>query len=233
MKILKAIALLLHYPDRRVAEHADELIALVRGEDRLGNATRQKLVDFINTQRQRDLIELQADYVALFDRSRSLSLHLFEHVHGESRDRGQAMVQLLEVYREQGFDISANELPDYVPLFLEFCSLLPDEQAQNWLLEIEHLLQVLHGRLEERENPYAGLFRALLELGELESADETLRHRIRSEQPDDTPQALDKVWAEEPVVFGPGDSCGGARTNQGQAVPIDTSGLHRNRTGVN
>lgn len=233
MKILKVIALLLHYPDGNVAGHADELLALVREEQRLSGATRQKLVDFINMQRERDLIELQAEYVALFDRGRSLSLHLFEHVHGESRDRGQAMVQLLEVYREQGFDIRANELPDYVPLFLEFCSLLPDAQAQTWLLEVEHLLQVLHGRLEERDNPYAILFRALLELGELESADETLRHQIQSEQPDDTPQALDKVWAEEPVIFGPDGGCGGARTNRGQAVPIDTSGLHRNRSGVN
>lgn len=228
MKILKAIALLLHYPDGSVSEHADELTALLLEEQRLASATRDALLDFIKTQREHDLLDLQAEYVALFDRGRALSLHLFEHVHGESRDRGQAMVQLLNVYRENGFDISANELPDYVPLFLEFCSLLPEAEAQNWLLETEHLLQTLHGRLEERENPYAVLFRALLELGGLEAADEQLRHRIHSEQRDDTPQALDKVWAEEPVVFGPaGSGCGGAVTNQGQAVPIDTSGLQR------
>lgn len=228
MKSLKVIALLLHYPDGSVAEHADELMTLVQNEQRLAPATRNALQDFIRTQRERDLLDLQAEYVALFDRGRALSLHLFEHVHGESRDRGQAMVQLLNVYREKGFDVSANELPDYVPLFLEFCSLLPEAEAQNWLLEVEHLLQTLHGRLEERESPYAVLFRALLELGGLESADEPLRHRIKSEQRDDTPQALDKVWAEEPVVFGPASGgCGGAVTNQGQAVPIDTSGLHR------
>lgn len=228
MKILKAIALLLHYPDRNVPEHADELITLVREEERLSDSTRQDLVDFITTQRERDLLDLQAEYVALFDRSRALSLHLFEHVHGESRDRGQAMSQLLQVYRQHGIDISANELPDYVPLFLEFCSQLEAAEVQNWLLEIEHLLQTLHGRLEARNSAFAVLFRALLELGKLDTADEKLQHRIQTEQRDDTPQALDRVWAEEPVVFGPaGSGCGGAMTNRGQAVPVDTSGLQR------
>lgn len=228
MKILKVIALMMHYPDGSISGNVDELATIIRQEQRLSADTRQALADFIRAQQHRDLLDLQADYVNLFDRGRSLSLHLFEHVHGESRDRGQAMVELLNVYRQHGFDISANELPDYVPLFLEFCSLLPDSEAQNWLIETEHLLQVLHGRLDERKNPYAILFKALLELGELEIADEQLRHQIRTEQPDDTPQALDQVWAEEPVIFGPTAGCSNARTHKGQAVPIDTSNLRSN-----
>ncbi|HKK16914.1 MAG TPA: nitrate reductase molybdenum cofactor assembly chaperone [Gammaproteobacteria bacterium] len=234
MKILKVIALMMHYPDGSVSENADEAITLIRQESRLASTTQEALVAFIRTQQQRDLLDLQSDYGALFDRGSALSLHLFEHVHGESRDRGQAMVELLNVYRQHGFDVSANELPDYVPLFLEFCSLLQETEAQNWLRETGHLLQTLHGRLEARESSYAVLFQALLELGELPAADEQLRHRIDSEERDDTPQALDRAWAEEPVIFGPAaGGCGGATTHKGQAVPIDTSGLRRTVTGEN
>ena len=224
MKILKVIALLLHYPDSSIAEHTDEIIAVVNNETRLSSATRNTLHDFIKTQQEHDLLDVQAEYVALFDRGRALSLHLFEHVHGESRDRGQAMVQLLTTYREHGFDVSANELPDYVPLFLEFCAQLPEAEARNWLLQVEHLLQTLHCRLQERESPYAVLLLALLEFFKLKTADEQFRHKIQSEQRDDSLQALDQAWAEEPVEFGPK---GCAVTNQGQAVPINTSSLQR------
>lgn len=225
MKVLKAIALLLHYPDDTVREHADELLALILQEQRLTDATRLDLKSFIHTLQHNDLLDLQADYVALFDRGRALSLHLFEHVHGESRDRGQAMVELSTIYQQHGFEISANELPDYVPLFLEFCSLLDGAEVQERLSEIEHLLQVLHSRLDVRNSAYAVLFKALLEIGELSAAGESLRHKVQTEQRDDTPQALDQVWAEAPVTFGSSDGCNGAQTHKGQAVPIDTSGL--------
>lgn len=229
MRVLKAIALLMHYPDGSVRAHSDELIALLESERRLAVETRRALAGCVREHRARDLLEEQAAYGALFDRGNALSLHLFEHVHGESRDRGQAMVQLLGVYREHGFDIRANELPDYVPLFLEFCAQLPEEQARGWLAEVEHLLQLLHGRLEERGSDYRLLFQALLELAGLGAADAQLKSQIEAEDRDDTPEALDRAWAEEPVIFGPTDGCGGARTNQGQEVPVDWSNLRRHR----
>ncbi|MEX2517618.1 MAG: nitrate reductase molybdenum cofactor assembly chaperone [Gammaproteobacteria bacterium] len=227
MKALKAIGLLLHYPEVEVIEHTDELAAVLDATPGFTPDTRQKIIAFMRQRHSRDLLNIQGEYVALFDRGRSLSLHLFEHVHGESRDRGQAMVDLLETYRQQGLDISANELPDYLPIFLEFCSILPESEASNWLQEIEHLLQLLHSRLETRENPYSILFKALLEIGGLDGADAAMYYRIENEKRDDTPQALDSVWAEEPVIFGPTEGCGGAITNKGQAVPVDTSRLQQ------
>jgi nitrate reductase delta subunit len=229
MKVLKILSLLLHYPDGTVTTHADELQAMILEEPRLNPPTRQALADLIRTQQQRDLLDLQADYVSLFDRGRALSLHLFEHVHGESRDRGQAMAELLNRYRQHGFDISANELPDYLPLFLEFCSRLDDEEALEWLQKIEHILQMLHGRLETRQSSFAVVFKAILECGELATGDESLRHKLQSEQRDDTPLALDEAWAEEPVFFGPAGGCNTLATNKGQQIPIDTSGLHQGR----
>ncbi|MFO7858693.1 MAG: nitrate reductase molybdenum cofactor assembly chaperone [Ectothiorhodospiraceae bacterium] len=228
MRILKAIAVLMDYPDASVQDNADEIVGVIAAEPRLDGPTRRALIELVQSIQYGDLFEVQADYVGLFDRSRSLSLHLFEHVHGESRDRGQAMVQLQEIYRDQGLELAANELPDYVPLLLEFCSRLDGEEIQGWLEEMGHLLQLLQGRLAERESQYQWLFKALLELGHMETADEQLRRQLAEEERDDTPEKLDEVWAEEPVTFGPSDTgCGGAKTNQGQAVPVDWSALKR------
>ena len=229
MKVLKVIALLLDYPDEMVQTYGGELIDVIGGEHRLESGTRRQLVELVRRRQEADLMDVQAEYVGLFDRSRSLSLHLFEHVHGESRDRGQAMVDLQGLYQDAGLELTANELPDYVPLFLEFCSRLDGESIQGWLEEVSHLLQLLHGRLAERESDYQWLFKALLELGGLESADEQLQRQLREEERDDTAEALDAVWAEEPVTFGPtAGGCGGAKTDSGQAVPVDWSALKRN-----
>ncbi len=229
MLTLKAIAVLLHYPDEALQRHGGELIELIAAERGLGDDTRRALQDFIWDMQQADLMDLQATYVGLFDRSRTLSLHLFEHVHGESRDRGQAMVELQNIYREAGFVIAANELPDYLPLFLEFCSQLPAEEACDWLQRSSHLVQELEARLTQRESGYAVLFRALLELGRIPAADAHLRGQIAREEPDDTPEALDQVWEEEQVTFGPVAGCGGAKTHTGQAVPVDVSQLRRSQ----
>ena len=229
MRILKAIAVLMDYPRPEVQEHAGEILEVIGSTPGLEAGTRSGLTDLVERLRGEDLIESQSLYTGLFDRSRSLSLHLFEHVHGESRDRGQAMVDLQGLYQDAGLELTANELPDYVPLFLEFCSRLDGESIQGWLEEVSHLLQLLHGRLAERESDYQWLFKALLELGGLESADEQLQRQLREEERDDTAEALDAVWAEEPVTFGPtAGGCGGAKTDSGQAVPVDWSALKRN-----
>ncbi|MCH8504486.1 MAG: nitrate reductase molybdenum cofactor assembly chaperone [Ectothiorhodospiraceae bacterium] len=232
MRTLKALAVLLHYPTEELLEHAHEVEDMIGQDGRIGSATRRALADLLHRLGRADLLDVQAEYVGLFDRSCALSLHLFEHLHGESRDRGQAMVELSNIYREHGFHIAANELPDYLPMFLEFCSMLPEEEARDWLQQSAHLLQLLHGRLRHRESDYAMVFQAVLELGEIEGADVGLEQQILDEQRDDTPEALDAVWAEEPVIFGPTEGCGGARTHTGQAVPVDTSQLRRSREGA-
>ena len=107
------------------------------------------------------LIRLQENYVATFDRSTSHSLHLFEHIHGESRDRGQAMVDLLEEYRKHGFELSTTELPDYVPLFLEFLAQLPEDQVQALLGDAIHVLAMIGNKLSVVQSPYACVFEVL------------------------------------------------------------------------
>ena len=108
-----------------------------------------------------DLFDTQERYVWLFDRTRSLSLHLFEHVHGESRDRGQAMVDLAQHYEQNGFVISTRELPDFLPLFLEFLSVIPVEDARQLLDDPIEIIATLDERLRKRKSAYRVVFQAL------------------------------------------------------------------------
>jgi nitrate reductase delta subunit len=152
-----------------------------------------------------DLYELQERYVFLFDRTRSLSLHLFEHVHGESRDRGQALVDLQALYDEHGLEVAANELPDYLPLFLEFLSTLPLDEACELLRQPLHIIGALHERLRRRRSPYAAVFRALQQIARQVPDAGELKALLA--QPDDDPDdlaALDRAWEDQPVSFGPG-----------------------------
>jgi nitrate reductase delta subunit len=143
-------------------------------------------------------MDLQAAYVGLFDRVRTLSLHLFEHVHGESRDRGQAMVDLVKLYQRHGLDVTAKELPDYLPLFLEFLSIVPPAEARDLLGEAAHIFPAIGGRLARRESPYAAVFTALAEL-----AGGSVGTGPDVDEPDtESPEAIDRAWEEAAVTFG-------------------------------
>jgi nitrate reductase delta subunit len=208
MQTLKVLAVLLHYPGEEAQAAAPELRDLLATDPLLEEAERRGLAAFVARMQSADLLDLQAEYVATFDRGRKLSLHLFEHVHGESRDRGQAMVDLLARYRAIGLDLAVKELPDYLPLFLEYCSLLPEDRGREQLGEVGHLLQLLHARLERRASPYATLFMPLLRLAGVGRETEALRERVAAEDRDDTPQALDRDWEETAITFGPeSESC--------------------------
>ncbi|HIM20468.1 MAG TPA: nitrate reductase molybdenum cofactor assembly chaperone, partial [Rhodospirillales bacterium] len=153
MNTLKVLSALLSYPDQSLVDDQDDMIAILDQENLLRRPLRDQLVGLMNDLCTRDLMDSQADYVELFDRGRTLSLLLFEHVHGESRDRGQAMVDLLNVYNQNGYDLTANELPDHIPLFLEYLSQRPDSEITQWLTEIDHILALLGERLAQREHP--------------------------------------------------------------------------------
>lgn len=198
---LRALARLLDYPTAELQAGAGELADILKGETRLDARLRARFGDWCQTLVQAELLDLQADYVELFDRGRSTSLLLFEHVHGESRARGQAMVDLLAEYQAAGFQLDARELPDYLPLFLEYLSTRSDDEIGRWLSEISHILALLTARLEEREAAHALVPYALLAL--IGATGEVDQHRptVAREAPDHTPQALDAIWEEEVVRF--------------------------------
>lgn len=210
LKTYKILSALLSYPTAELQEAAPTFPALLLREGIVPQSAMKELLPLIQDVAERDLLDLQSRYVLLFDRTRSLSLHLFEHVHGESRDRGQAMVDLKAHYDRHGLDISASELPDYLPLFLEFLSTLPKDEAREMLGQPIEILAALLERLRKRHSIYAGALLTLIAIADKRAKDETVAELLSN--PDDDPndfQALDKAWEEEPVTFGPGaQGCG-------------------------
>src|SRR5690606_7968791 len=141
-----------------------ELLGAIAEEGLLGRDRLAGLAAFAGQLQAQDLIDAQEAYVGLFDRSRRVSLHLFEHVHGESRDRGMAMVNLGELYAAAGLLADPSELPDFLPMYLEYLSILPPEQARRSLGDVGAILQAIHARLVERDSGYQAIFAALLDL---------------------------------------------------------------------
>ncbi|KRV73684.1 nitrate reductase molybdenum cofactor assembly chaperone [Pseudomonas citronellolis] len=198
---LRVLARLLDYPCAELQAAAGELAAILDDETRLPEPLRRRLGQWCQRLAQSDLLDLQEAYVELFDRGRSVSLLLFEHVHGESRDRGQAMVDLLAEYEAAGFQLDARELPDHLPLFLEYLSTRSHAEIGQWLGDIQHILALLAARLEERGADHALVPHALLALIGRSELIQQQRPAVEGEAPDHTPQALDAVWEEEIVRF--------------------------------
>jgi len=209
MQIFKVISALLDYPQEGVGKHEEELYQIIQSNKILSTDAKQAMSEFLAQQCSYDLLDWQSDYDALFERGRNLSLLLFEHVHGESRDRGQAMVDLIAQYKEADLALDQNELPDYIPLFLEFLSTQDAQDAQAWLMDVSHILAVLATRLEERNSGYASLFNALLEISQAQVDREEIREAVAKEEADYTNEAIDKVWEDEAITFGGNATDGG------------------------
>lgn len=228
---LRALARVLDYPDAQLQQHCDELAEVLTGRAELTAGEQQQLGHFLQELSAMDLLTAQARFGELFDRGRKVSLYIFEHVYGESRDRGPAMIELKNVYREHGLECDGRELPDYLPIVLEFCAELPEEQARQWLEETIHVLQRICVRLQQRDPDYASAFVALLRLIGADPAPEALTDMAAREKRDDTPAAIDQVWAEEPVIFGPGQqhtACGATRQElAAMAEPVATANRAR------
>ena len=156
-----------------------------------------------------DPLEVEARYVDNFDRGRQTSLHLFEHVHGDSRDRGPAMIDLVKTYEQAGLFLGEGEMPDFLPVVLEFASTLEPRQGREFLAEMAHIFNAIFAALQKRESPYVAVLGALLEL----SGEKASPVEVAADEP------IDAVW-EEPVVFDGCSSKGQARPDQAQTIRI-------------
>ncbi len=206
----RALSRLLSYPEAPLQAEAGLCVEAITREGLVPDrilVSLGKLADHIAAA---DLYELQAAYVDLFDRTRTLSLHLYEHVHGESRERGPAMVGLVELYRVHGLEMGVSDLPDYLPVFLEFLSILPDTEAASLIGEAAHVLEAIEERLKKRQSPYRAVFGALLSISDKPADKDAVQSllAVADEDPGDL-AALDRAWAEAPVKFGAGDALGG------------------------
>ncbi len=208
MLTLKVLSVLLSYPEAEMLAALDEMAGVIEQENLLLAAHKKSVLALIDTYRGADLLDAQEAYVALFDRGRFLSLHIFEHVHGESRDRGQAMVNLLQMYEAHGFEMSTHELPDYIPLFLEFLSQQEQTEAVQLLHDAMPVLSLLGARLTERGSEFSAIFDALAGFAGDPEALAEIRLQAATEGEDETLVNMDEIWEEEAVSFmATGDAC--------------------------
>ena len=207
MITFKALGALIDYPTPELQAAADEIEQALREERAVAAPELQGVCAFIGRLRAGDVMDLQEYWIGLFDRSKRLALHLYEHSYGESRDRGQAMVNLALTYRMNGFELNAAEMPDYLPLFLEFLSVIPEVHARRYLTDAIAIIEALRVRLEERDSTYAALLSALVTLASREADAEEVE-AILAEDPRELTnlEELDKEWAEEPVDFSAGSA---------------------------
>jgi nitrate reductase delta subunit len=206
---LRVLARLLGYPDAEMRAHLPALREALRGERALGDARLAELEALMDSLASADALDTEAAYVQLFDRGRATSLHLFEHVHGDSRERGPAMIDLARTYDQAGLYLAPGELPDYLPAILEFASTLPPREARAFLGEMAHIFNALFSALQQRHSAYASVLGALLELAGEKAQPVTLE----PEEP------LDASWSEPPAF----DGCspkGQSRPGQPQPIHI-------------
>jgi len=198
MKTLKILSLLLTYPEKELISDLPKMLEILRNENWLSKKTMKSIENIVSFMTSSELMDIQEEYVDMFDRTPSLSLHLFEHVHGDSRERGQAMVDLSELYKAKGFIISGKEMPDYLPLFLEYLSTQKLEDVKEHLGSIVNILASIEGRLSKRGSKYTGIFKALEEASHkkpnmniVEAALSKFSGRASSNE------EIDKSWEEQ------------------------------------
>ncbi len=206
---LRVLARLLSYPDAELRSHLFGMREALRTEGAITARRLAELDALMNALANADPLDTEAIYVQLFDRGRSTSLHLFEHVHGDSRDRGPAMIDLAQTYDQAGLFLAPGELPDYLPVVLEFASTQPLREAREFLGEIAHIFNAIFSALQQRSSPYASVIGALLEL----AGEKAQSVKVAPEEP------LDTSWAE-PSAF---DGCsprGQSRPGEPQPIRI-------------
>jgi len=194
MLIFKAFSALLSYPSAEMREALPEIAEVVNTTPLVAARERRGLLDLIDEIGQGDLLSAEERYVDLFDRGRGLSLHLFEHLHGESRDRGTAMVELKQIYERAGFELSARELPDYLPVVLEYLSYCDITEADAILADCSHILTTIGHSLVARRSGYAAVLQALLVIAGEGPIDVAKVPPVKERT-----GALDRDWFEQPA----------------------------------
>lgn len=205
---LRVLARLLSYPDAQLRADLNDMRQVLLTEQAITGARLDELNALTSSLESGNALDNEAEYVEVFDRGRATSLHLFEHVHGDSRDRGPAMIDLTQTYEKAGLFLGPDEMPDYLPVVLEFVSTQPPKEARAFLGEMAHIFNAIFNALQQRKSPYASVLGALLEL----SGEKAHPVKIVADEP------LDTSW-EEPVVF---DGC----SVKGQTKPDQPQPIH-------
>lgn len=229
MKTFKIIGLLLSYPKPGLIDNLSVIEKTLSNEAILPKRDLKKIASLVNYMKTSDLYELQEEYVSLFDRGRAHCLHMFEHIHGESRDRGQAMVNLVESYAERGFYMKEGELPDYLPLFLEYLSSCPVEEALDLIGDPINVIATIAIRLKKRQSLYHILFDAIVALSKVKPDAAIMAEVKAAKLQEQTLEELDEEWAEV-EAFDNSSDCGTCSTS---TIPVtDIKDASQTTTGA-
>ena len=220
-RTLRVLAALLAYPDATLRGDLPEMTQLLHEEAALSAPRRSELAALMQRLGESDPLKIEADYVSVFDRGRATSLHLFEHVHGDSRDRGPALIDLGQTYANAGLYLAEGELPDYLPAVLEFLSTQPPRTSRGFLGEMSHIFNALFGALHKHHSGYASVLGALLEL----AGEKATPVDIETELP------LDETW-DEPPAFDGCNAKGQSRPGDPQPVHVVRKRAASNNTGA-
>ena len=193
--LLRALSALLTYPDAELRAAIPEIVAAIRTARGIGRRTKADLIALAEGIAGRPPLEVEAAYVDLFDRGRATSLNLFEHVHGDGHKRGPAMIQLRQRYRAAGMEPQSDELPDHLPLVLEYLSCRDLAETRAMLRETAHILRRIGDALQGRQSPYAAVMAALLAL----AGEKGLDAAPTPPEPED----FDRTWEETPAFAPP------------------------------
>ena len=203
MLVFRAFSALLSYPSEGMRRALPEIADVIAAALLVAAGERRDLLDLIDELGQGELLAAEERYVDLFDRGRALSLHLFEHLHGESRDRGEAMVELKQMYERAGFELSTRELPDYLPVVLEYLSCRDLAEARTMLADCAHILTTIGRSLIARRSRYAAVLQALIVIAGESPIDVAKVPPVKERV-----EALDRDWFEEPAFAGAPASAG-------------------------
>ncbi|AOY02243.1 nitrate reductase molybdenum cofactor assembly chaperone [Jeongeupia sp. USM3] len=195
--VLRLLGALLLYPAANLRALLPEIAAELSGDGSLRRIDRERLAELLESLMRADALDAEEAYVGLFDRGRAASLHLFEHLHGESRERGEAMVQLAELYQRAGFLLKPGELPDYLPALLEFLGNRPLAEAKAVMADCGHLVRKVGEAVAARGSRYAAVFDAALAVAGEDGLDWS--KAVEPEPLDD----VDDDWMDVPAFAKP------------------------------
>lgn len=201
-RTLRALSTLLSYPTAKLQQSLGNISEVLEADHTIPAHVRVRLHALLMELVSGHLFDLQGRYILLFDHTRSLSLHLLEHLHGESGDRGRAIADLKQVSNTHDISIGTAEMPDYLPSFLDFLSTLPAIEAHGLLRRFAHIFAALADRLRNCQSAYEAVFQALLALAVAQPANEGLSARLKEPH---YSAAFVANWKDEPMNFGPAD----------------------------
>ncbi|MGB0865220.1 MAG: nitrate reductase molybdenum cofactor assembly chaperone [Granulosicoccaceae bacterium] len=221
MRSYKILGLLLTYPESQWLDHLGELRQVLQEEGKVSSVHLAQIDTLIETIGGEDLLDAQERYCDTFDRGKGNCLNLFEHVYGESRDRGQAMSELLDLYRAIGLESTGAELPDYLPLYLEYLSRLDPLAARNSLCDTIEVIAVIEARLRQSDSPYAPIMAALVELSKKKINKKEIDEAAANSPDDRSFEAIDAAWEEAAAFDGEPDTPCPTPAQPGQPQPIN------------